>query len=266
MKVYICTDMEGISGVVLRVQGERGTQEYETASRLLLGDVNAAIDGALAGGATEIIVADAHSSGFNLPVQDLHPAAEYVMGDGSSPGKPRWPFLDGSVDAVFLVGYHAMAGTGAAVLDHTMITGTCRNCIVNGTTIGESEIDAAFAGSFGVPTVMVSGDDKVCAEVSRFIPNAITACVKRGIGRERALLKAPEKAHEIITAAARDAVRAIPSIRPFTIPGPVEITIEFGNTVFVDRIRCDGTSVIRVDARTVTFKGKDFAEAFYRAF
>lgn len=263
MKIYICTDLEGISGVVIKNQGKSQLPEYAVAVRLLLGDLNAAIEGALSGGADEIIVSDSHSSGFNLPLEDLHPAAEYVIGY-EAPSKPRFHFLDESVDGVILLGYHAMAGTGAAVLDHTMAISAWRNVEINGIPVGEAEIDAAIAGEFGVPVIMASGDDKLCSEVLRLMPWASTACVKKGLGRERALIKAPVKARELIFAAAEKAVRNVGNCKPFKFDAPVEIKIEYDVTEHVDRMRFDGKDVIRVDARTVLFRGKDYQDAIYR--
>ena len=161
MKIYMTVDMEGATGICCREQTMKGNAYYAEGRRLLTGDVNAAVEGALEGGATEVLVADMHDGSFNFLLEEVHPAAEVIHGGR---GGPRFPYLDGSVDAMFIVAYHARAGTRGAVLEHTMSSQSWFRVTVNGREIGEVGIDAALAGAAGVPVVLVTGDDKVCAE------------------------------------------------------------------------------------------------------
>jgi D-amino peptidase len=165
MKIFITADMEGISGVVLREQLSVGTPEYAEARHLLIGDANAAVASALEAGADEIIVADMHSRGFHFPLDKLHPQAKYLMGSGHW---PRFPFLEGA-DAMFMVGYHALSGTEGAVRDHTMSSLHWQDLWVNGRKFGEVGVDAAIAGYYGVPVMLVTGDDKVCSEARELL-------------------------------------------------------------------------------------------------
>jgi D-amino peptidase len=167
MKIYIAADMEGVGGVMLPEQLKRGTAEYAEARNLLTGEVNAAVDGAFDGGATEVIVKDAHGSGFNIIASELDSRARLVQGS-SLP--VRFAGLDADTSGLILLAYHAMAGTLAAVCDHTMSSVAWFRYELCGKEVGETAIDAAWAGCFGVPLILVTGDDKVCAEASALIP------------------------------------------------------------------------------------------------
>lgn len=257
MKIFITADMEGISGVVLREQLSVGTPEYAEARHLLIGDANAAVAGALEAGADEIIVADMHSRGFHFPLDKLHPQAKYLMGSGHW---PRFPFLEGA-DAMFMVGYHALSGTEGAVRDHTMSSLHWQDLWVNGRKFGEVGVDAAIAGCYGVPVMLVTGDDKVCSEARELLGEIEVAEVKQAVARHRALILPPAVAQELIRGKARRAVERIGAVEPLRISSPVEVKLKYTGTDLAERHPFDGDQVIRLDGRTVLFRGRDIMDA-----
>ena len=257
MKIFIAVDMEGISGVVLPEQLSVGTPDYEEARYLLIGDANAAAEGAMEGGAEEVIVADMHSRGFHFPLDRLHPRAKYLMGGGHW---PRFPFLEGA-DAIFMVGYHALSGTESAIRDHTMSSADWQDLWVNGHKFGEVGIDAAIAGSCSVPVMLVTGDDKVCSEARELLGDIETAEVKQAVARHRALILPPVVAQELIHRKARRAVERIGEVEPLSISGPVEVKLRYASTDLAERHPFDGERIVRLDGRTVLFKGRDFMDA-----
>ena len=261
MKVFISVDMEGISGVVYPDQVVDTGWEYQEARQLYVGDANAAVEGALEAGAVDVIVADMHGRGFHFPLDKLHPRARYLMGSGHW---PRFPFLEGA-DAMFLVGYHALHGTPAAVRDHTMSSAHWQDLWINGRLMGEVGIDAALAGYLGVPVMLVTGDDKVCAEARELLGTIETAEVKQSVARHRALVLPPGRAQDLILERARRAVERIGEIEPLQIAGPVEVRLRYASTDLAERHPSDGDRVVREDGRTVLYRGEDVLEALRRA-
>ncbi len=259
MKIYISVDMEGVAGIVVPEQLRRGTPEYAEARMLLVREANAAVEGALAAGASEIIVADMHSSGFNFPPEEMHPAARWLHGGAHW---PRFPFLEGAAGMI-LLGYHAMAGTPHAVRDHTMSSVTWQTLRINGQPAGEIAIDAALAGAAGVPIIMVSGDDKACAEARALLGDIVLAEVKWGVARHRALTLAPARARTLIREKAEEAVRRAGEMRPYRIEGPVTLQLEYTGTDLADGRFYDGT-ISRLDGRTIVIRGDDLTTALGR--
>ncbi len=230
MKIYIAADMEGISGIVNSFQTgvrEGKSAEYERGRKLLTEDVNAAVEGASLAGANEIIVLDHHSSGYNFIVEDLHPKGSYITG---AP-RPCWiPMLDESFDAFLLIGYHAMAGTSPAVLEHTQSSIAWRNYYINGEKFGEIGQAAVIAGHYEVPVIFHSGDRASCEEAKALIGDIETAEVKKAISRTSARILAPVKARELITEKVKKAVERASEFKPFKIKFPAEIKIETQKT------------------------------------
>jgi D-amino peptidase len=258
MKVYISVDMEGASCVVAREQTDPRKPQYAEGRRLLVNDVNAAVAGALAGGATEVMVNDMHAGSFNLPVTKMHPAATMIYG---TPHKgPRFPHLDKGVDVMFLVGYHARSGTYRGVLEHTMSPRDWRKVTVNGREVGEVGIDAGMAGASGVPVTLVTGDDKVCRESRGLLGNIETACTKEGLGRHWALCYSPAKNRERISAAARRAVSLRKKIKPLKFGSPVEVVVTYKHVEAADSVLIDGPRVQRLDAYTFAYRFKKFED------
>ena len=161
MKVFVSSDMEGTAGIVDWAQCSGDGPEAAAGRRLLLDEVNAAIDGAVRAGATEIVVNDSHSTMRNLPPDQLHASAEYLAGAH----KPLYMMqgLDDSFDAIFFVSYHGSMGGESAVLSHTYNPNAVAEIRLNDTVVGESGINALVAAHYGVPVVLVTGDQVACA-------------------------------------------------------------------------------------------------------
>ena len=247
-RVYIMTDMEGISGIVTREQITAGTPEYERARHLLAGDVNAAVTGAFDAGCTDVVVNDGHSSGFNFLIDEMDPRADYVTGPGR-----REPFvcLDGSFDALLLVGYHARAGTPGAVWDHTQSWDAWARYSINGREMGEIGQMALMAGHHGVPLVFVSGDRAATAEARALLGDDLeVVAVKEGHTRTSARCLHPQRAQALIRAGVARALGvARDSYSAFILPLPLELTLETTATELADALERNGCT--RVDGRTV---------------
>jgi D-amino peptidase len=246
MKVYITTDMEGVGGITSweQVKRESGTP-FEEGRALLTGEVNAAVEGALAGGADEIVVVDGHAAGHNFILEKLHPAARYVSAPGSAIVAQA---LDSTFAAVALLGYHAMAGTPRAIMDHTQHSKTWLNYYLNGKRVGEIAQGAALAGHYGVPVVFVSGDKAACDEAIGLLEGVETVAVKEGYARECALMLAPVKARELIAEGMERALKRRHFCKPFVLETPIEVRIEFQDTAEADRYQRLGWE--RLDGRT----------------
>lgn len=256
MRVFIATDLEGVGGVLLDSQVGGDSLEYQRARHLLTQEVNAAVEGALAGGANEVVVDDGHSSGFNFIYEELHPRARYLMG---GPRADWLPALSQEFDAAFFIGCHAMAGTQGAVRDHTMSSASWHNMWVSGELMGEIGLWAAHAGHFGVPGVLVSGCEKACEEAASLVPGISTVATKRGVSRYGAVLEPVETVRQNIREQAEKALSKAKTIEPYRLRSPVEIRIEFNLTGQADAVRIiPGRE--RIDARTIAYRGKDIHE------
>src|SRR5215212_6942257 len=198
--------MEGVAGIVDWEQCLAGGDDYPLGRELLLGEVNAAIDGALAAGATEILVNDSHSTMRNLPPGALHGRAEYLSGRF----KPRYMMqgLDDSFDACLFLGYHAAIAT-PGVLSHTYNPGAVAGARLNGITTGEAGLNALVAQHFGVPVAVITGDQYVGPEAAPFCPGVTAIEVKESISRYAALHQHPHTARDMIRDGVRDALSTL---------------------------------------------------------
>jgi len=248
MKIYIITDMEGISGIRQMEQVKRDQPAaYQPARRLLCGDVNAAIAGAFEGGASEVVVNDGHGGGFNFLIEEMDPRAVYERPNG---GLQMMPALDETFTAVFCVGYHAMAGTLNGFLDHTQSSMSWFEYRVNGRPTGELGQLGLVAGHYGVPVTLVTGDQAACDEGRAFFGEIETAAVKQGIGRQHARCLHPQRAHELIRTAAARAVSLSKTIKPYATDLPATVQLTYYRSDMADAAaRRPGTR--RVDARTL---------------
>jgi D-amino peptidase len=222
MNIFVMVDMEGISGILRKSQVMQGEADYQEARRYLTADVNACVEGCFAAGATKVVVRDAHCTGFNFIWDQLDPRAEYIQ--GMSPIE-RMPDI-ASFDGLILLGYHAMAGTPQAVLEHTMNSSLWQNFWMNGVRCGEVAIDAGVAGDHDVPTIMVSGDDKLCKESREFIADVVTVQVKQGLDVQGAKLLSQPQALKLIRDGAAEAVAKCKSIKPYKVKAPVTMKLE----------------------------------------
>lgn len=220
MDVFISADMEGITGIAAPGDVVQGESNYADGQSLFVGDVNAAIEGALAAGAESVLVNDAHSSMTNLPRGELHEAGRLLRG-GS---KPR-SMMQGcrpDHDVALFVGYHAKAGTADAVLNHTFLGHELLRLNVDGREVGELGWNARCAGALGVPVGLVTGDDHTATEAIDELGEAVeTVAVKDAIDRFSADCRAPSETRPAIRAAAERAVeRAAAGSAPTIEPEP----------------------------------------------
>ena len=236
MKILLAVDMEGITGVTTWDHVTPGHAEYARFRRLMTQDVNAAIRGACEAGADEIIVADGHWNGSNILVEELDPRAR--LNTGSPSPFSMMQGIDESVDGVMLIGYHARNGTPNAILDHTWSSKTVANIWLNDILTGEYGLNGALAGHFGVPVIMVSGDQTACAQVLDILGDMESAVVKQATGRFAGECLTPEVSQELIfTTAARAITRLtdgdVPD--PFVLDTPVRVIVEFFTSDMADR-------------------------------
>jgi D-amino peptidase len=226
MKVFISSDMEGTAGVVDWSQCLLGEPEYDYYRTLLQAEVNAAIEGAQSAGATDFLVNDSHSKMQNLRPDSLAGHARYLSGSH----KPMYMMegLDASYDAIFFVSYHGSMSTSAP-LSHTYNPRAIAEVSLNGTVVGESGINALVALGYGVPVVLITGDDVTAAEATRVSPGVHTAVVKTAVSRFAADSMHPARACDLIRAEAEAAVRALPDARPPTIALPATMSVRFRN-------------------------------------
>ena len=261
MRVYISADIEGVTGVVTWGQagGPRAEHyDWQHARRMMTHDVNAAIRGARTAGAERIVVKDSHGGGKNLLIADLEPGVELLSGSGSG-ALGMMEGVDAGFDCALLVGYHAMAGTAAGVMEHT-ISGIVHRYWINGMPAGEIAMSAAAAGACGVPLVMVSSDEAGCREAEQLIPKVRAAITKHGIGRYMGRLIHPSETGPRIELAAREAVRSASHIEPWLPQSPGVAKIEFNRSEEADAA-CQLLEWERVDAYTVECTAPDWPTA-----
>jgi len=225
MNLYIHTDIEGVAGMVHFERRDDDTQRnWDTRRRmfnLLTGEVNASIEGALEAGVDgRILVNDAHGSGYSIIFEDLNPAARIIHGPLTR--QPFWtPKLDDSFDALFCVAQHAMAGSNG-VLAHSCW------CVNEQYWFGEGGMAMALAGYYGVPGVLITGDDTVCGQCRDLVPEMEGAVVKEALSPFAAVSMTPPESQQTIRDAAKRAIERIDEIPPFTIEGPYSIGLVGG--------------------------------------
>ena len=258
MRVFISADIEGIGGVVRGEQTGRDGADYAHARELMTAEVNAAIRGAFDGGATEVVVTDAHGIGLNLISDKLDERALLIIGTPR-----RFGMMEGIAPgfaAAMFVGYHASAGTAGGVIAHCYRR-RIAEIRLNGMRVGEIGFNAALAGHFGVPVVMISGDETACAEARQLMPAIVAAPVKHGLGAYSAACLHSRKSRELIQAAARQAMTELNRSKPFDVKRPVTLEVRFTTSSGVDRcLRLPG--VDPVDGTALRYAAKDVAEAF----
>ena len=217
-KVYISTDMEGCSGVTCseHVAGEEGKQ-------LMAGDMNACIEGCFAAGATEVVVRDHHAGGRNVDPQVIDRRAKLIQ--GPTP-ESRFKNIDGSA-AIILLGYHANALTPNGTLAHSYSSASIQGMWLNGREVGEIGVDAAIAAEHNVPVVMVSGDDKACAEAEAWLPGVVTCQTKTGTGPQSADLLPLEESRRRITEKTKEALAKRKAIQPLKVEYPATIRWDY---------------------------------------
>ncbi len=262
MRVFISADMEGVTGVATPDDVATDGSTYERGRELFVGDVNAAIEGALDAGAEDVLVNDAHSSMTNLPRDRLHEGATLIRGNT----KPRSMMqgLGHDHGVACFVGYHAMAGTEAAVLNHTFVGHELLRLRVAGTETGELGWNARLAGALGVPVGLVTGDDATAAEAHTELGSAVeTVAVKRAIDRFSAACRPPEEARAAIRAGAAAAVEAARegTLEPTRPAEPATIEADWSATNHAARAGAL-PGVSRPSARTTAVTADDYSSAY----
>jgi len=268
MRVHVISDMEGIAGIVRWQQVSSGEGMFEEGRRLYTDEINAAVRGAKAAGATEIVVMDCHGAGeghtFNSLIPDmLHEDCEYVVQD-------EWTaytaFLEAGCDAAVFIGMHARAGTGDGPMAHTVSGRSWQNLWFNGTLVGETGINAALCGTWGCPVVLVTGDHAVCREATELLGDGLlTVAVKQGLGAKSARMVPPLRARQLIEHATREALADTTRVQPYDPGRPAEIRVEYKHTGVVEKLRRVPDLEI-VDDRTLVARGDDWWTAWQRFF
>jgi D-amino peptidase len=268
VRVHVISDMEGVAGIVKWEQVTGGGPMYEEGRRLYTEEINAAVRGAKAAGATEIVVMDCHGAGggwtFNSLVPDLlEPDCEYVV-------QEEWTsytgFLESGCDAALFVAMHALNGERFGVLNHTVSGQEWQNLWFNGTLVGETGINAALCGTWGVPVLLVTGDRATCEEASALLGDGLTTvAVKEGLGRYGARQLPPLRARGLIEDGARRALGDLTAVRPYDPGSPCTIEVEYKTTTAVDKLRrAHGVEV--VDARRIRSTADTWWEAWQQFF
>ena len=264
MKVYISVDMEGVAGISHPNPTGRADSGYPAAVDLMVGEANAAIEGALAGGADEILVNDSHGGMYNLRPADLHPAARVLQ------GQKAWSMVagagpDAGFEVALFVGYHARAGHPTGTIAHTF-SGRPTLTQLNGRPVGETGLNASVLGAWGIAVGLVAGDDALAGEVADWLPWAERIIVKTASGGNAAASFHPTFAHDLIRSGAERAVRraAAGELQPLIVDRPVVVEVDYRNAIAADYAAIV-PGAERVGDRGVRFEAPDAVTA-YRGF
>ncbi len=257
IKVFISVDMEGIGGVVTSEQLGPTGFEYARFREYMTAEALAAIQGARDAGATEFVVADAHGNMQNLLI-DRFPAGVTIV-RGSPRPLMMMEGIDSTFSAVMFIGYHSGTTNPQGVRAHTISSATFAAVTLNGQPMSESTINAAIAGHFGVPVVMVSGDEQAVGEVQKLIGNVEGAVVKRSISFHAAAVMTPEASQALIRAKAKAAVLRIKDFKPVAATGPFRLELTYKSYTPAEMMSyLPGTD--RVDAHTIRFRAASIVD------
>lgn len=256
MNLYISCDMEGTAGVCSWTQCDPSdAHEYPIFRRYMTREVRAAIDGARDGGVRAIVVNDSHWSMRNLLLDELPEDEDLHVISGAPKPWSMMQGVDAAIDAIFFTGYHAKAGD-CATLSHTF-SESIYSVAVNGTPCSEALLNAALAGSYGVPVVLITGDRTIVEEATRAMPWAVGVAVKDAIGFSSVNSLTPQAACEAIRAGAREAIGRIDRARPFCFEGPFELTIETASVEHAEFIELM-PGFDRIGGRSVRFTSQEY--------
>jgi D-amino peptidase len=249
MKIFIFADLEGCSGICKFTQTSDKPDSkhlppqeamvdyaaYDEARHLLMGDLNACIDGLRDAGVDEIVARDGHGIPYNFVPGEMRSGVRYCVGEW---GDPPLGGLEPDCDAIILLGHHAMAGTPDGILCHTQSPARDDHYFYNERETGEIGQEALIAGHFGIPLIMVTGDDAACRETRDFFGDApVAVSVKTGLSREGALFLPPETARQLIREGAKEAVARLPQCKPYTIDLPIHARLRVKDKAAGDRVR-----------------------------
>ena len=258
LKVHISVDMEGIAGVVTGEQLGPTGFEYGRFREFMTKEALAAIETAVAAGATEVVVADSHGNGQNLLIDQFPPQVRVIR---------SWPRrlgmmagVDNSVDAVIFIGYHAGTNNAAGVRAHTFSSANLTRVALNGVNVTEGSWNAAIAGHFDVPVIMMSGDDAAIAEVRKAVGNIEAAETKRSLGFHSANTLTPQAAVSLIRERVQAAFGRRTQFTPYKVQSPVTVDVSFKNYMPAE-ILAYLPIFERVDSHSIRFRAKDMVEA-----
>jgi len=256
LKVFISVDLEGICGVINWDETGQGGPDYPLFRKLMTEEANAAIEGALAAGATEILVRDSHGSGRNILPDLLRPEAR-LLRDWTYGPLSMMEGIDKTFDAVIFIGYHARAGTPDAVLKHTMTT-SLYDVILNGKKMPEAGFNGAIAGYFGVPVVLISGDQAIAQQARELFGDVETAVVNEAIATAGIMLH-PQKARDLIRQKTTAALKRLKDFKPYRLLPPYNLEV-----VYADEVNAVKASwipgAVRSAPRSISFTSNDFME------
>jgi D-amino peptidase len=257
LKIFISADMEGVVGAVTGEQLSPGGFEYERFREFMTEEVNAAIDAARAAGATEFVIADAHGNGQNLLIERLPDDVTVIR---------SWPRalsmmagIDDSFDGVIFLGYHTSTANLRGVRAHTMSSASITSVRLNGIEMTEGSMNAAIAGHFGVPVILVSGDDAAVAENQVLIGDVEGAVVKWAKGFHAAETLTPEAAYEVIRTRTASAISRIDQFQPYVLDTPIELELSLKNYRPIEVLGYL-PNVERINSHTIRFTGDDMLE------
>ena len=251
------TDAEGVAGVCRQDQTDNNHAEMR---QLLTGEINAAVQGFIDGGATEVIVWDGHGGSATLSVLTIEPRARLIHGTvGPS------MLLERKFAAVVFVGQHARASSAGGVMAHSYSSLGIQNMLMNGKPVGEIETRTALAGWFNTPVIFLSGDQVAAAQLKAIVPNAEVAVVKEGLGNYACISLSAENARKLIRERAAASMAKLGSIKPYRVEGPVTIDIENTTRGALPQGAAERQGGEVIDARTIRYRGKDFYEAWLKA-
>jgi D-amino peptidase len=254
--------MEGVGGIVHSDQTDSTHPEYQRCRKLMTAEVNAVVEGALQGGATQVLVNDSHGGMRNILIEELHPDA--ILLSGATKRFSMMAGIDRTFDAVFFTGYHARAGSSFANLDHTWDgPRVVQNIWLNGIEVGETGLNAALAGYFGVPVVLLTGDQTACAQARELLGADLeTVAVKEALGRAAAKNLHPTKVYALLRDAAARAVKTKRAL--FTFQSPITLRLALARSSQADRCLLM-PNVKLVAPRVIEFTHEDYA-VLYNAF
>ncbi len=256
-KIYISADMEGVAGVVTGEQLGPSGFEYQRFREFMTDEVLAAIEGARAGGAGEVLVSDSHGNGQNLLIERFPPDVQIVRAWPRPLGMMQG--IDASFAGVICIGYHTGTTDLEGVRAHTMSSARLTDIRLNGVSMPELGINAAIAGEYGVPVVMVSGDDAIVAKAFSLLGPVEGTTVKWAYGFHSARTLAPLAARQLIRQKAEEAVRQLAMFRPYRLGAPIQLEVQFKN-YRASEILAYLSIVDRIDSHAIRFTGQGMTE------
>jgi D-amino peptidase len=265
MKIMIRSDMEGVSGVTSYEQVSYENPKYAYGHRMMMNDLNAVVEGLISDGDHEITIYDEHTDGRNIALDEINKKVNVICGKPLY--RPDWGGIDQSFDLMVMVGFHACYGTPGALLPHTYSQKNL-SLKLNGYEIGEIGVEAAIAGEFGVPTVLVTGDSAGLAEAQKIVPGIKTVTVKEALGTYEAICYPTEITSKLIFEAAREVVNKPPRVQIPRFSSPVSLEIVLEVSDFLEKVKLQyseflvGNNTVKITMNSVTEVWSKYSEIY----